>query len=44
LTEQERPDTVNAFMATQGTMNSSIAATLLRLTAAIDKLNQPVDE
>jgi len=43
MTELEKAD-VNAFMSTQVNVNSSIVASLSRLTAAIDKLNKPIVE
>jgi hypothetical protein len=43
MTELEKAD-VTAFITTQVNMNSSIVSTLQKLTAAIDKLNEPIVE
>jgi hypothetical protein len=43
MTELERSD-ITSFITTQVNMNQSMASTLQKLTAAIDKLNEPVNE
>jgi hypothetical protein len=43
MTELERSD-ITSFITTQVNMNNSMASTLQKLTAAIDKLNEPVNE